>query len=57
MAERVGARLAAFGVALALVFGAGFGIGRAVGPWDRGGPAPAPDHGGMEMDHGAGGNP
>ena len=47
--ERVGARLVAFALALVLVFGAAFGLGRAVGP--VGDDAP-PAHSEMDMDHG-----
>ncbi|WP_175284100.1 hypothetical protein [Gordonia neofelifaecis] len=40
--SRPGVRIAAFAAGLAVVFGATFGIGRAVGPWDT---DPQPSHG------------
>jgi len=46
--ERVGLRIGAFVAGLVVVFGAAFGIGRAVGPWDAGRPAsPMPPMPGM----------
>lgn len=44
---RPGVRIAAFAAGLAVVFGAMFGVGRAVGPWDT---APQPSHG-TQMQH------
>ncbi len=44
-------RLTAFGVGLIALFGAGWGIGRAVGPLDQ--PEPAPmDHSSMSVQAG-----
>ncbi len=54
---KVTASLAAFAVGLLAVFGAAFGIGRAVGPIGDQEPAPGKVTttmpGGMDMDHGS----
>lgn len=54
---RVAATLAGFAVGLVAVFGAAFGIGRAVGPIGDDRPTPGSVSttmpGGMDMDHGS----